>query len=774
MINLILLAAALWSAPTQSAPPDSWRPTDGPLRTRWSKDVRPENPWNIYPRPQFERAEWQSLNGLWEYAIVPAPAAEGAHPAFPPKADGTILVPYPLESQLSGVGRALQPDQRLLYKRTFQSAPADPGARVLLHFGAVDWACSVRVNGKDAGVHSGGFDPFSFDITALVQTGDNQLQVAVADPTDYSTQPRGKQIGKPEGIWYSPVSGIWQTVWLERVPAVALTKLEAQTDRTNGAVKFTVAAAGANLRGTTLSLEIQDHTGTKIQSVQSNMSSGTAEPNVLIPKPAPWSPETPVLYTVVATLKDRTGSVVDTVKSYFAFRDVKLVQSAEGKPTIELNGKPYFMIGLLDQGWWPDGLYTAPTPEAMAYDLQITRSCGFNTIRKHVKVEPAVWYAACDRMGILVWQDMPSGDGSIGPNDPDMTRDTASAQIYQRELAAMITWLRVFPSIVLWVPFNEGWGQFDSKRITTLVKTLDPTRLVTTASGWTDRASGDTLDIHDYAARLEGHVPDTTHGRAWVIGECGGFGLPEPGHMWKDKGWGYTTYKDREALTVAYEALAADLLQLRADGLCAAIYTQTTDVESEVNGVMTYDRDVIKFNSARMQAANQALVGDGPKRHTFKAILMNAREAMRSGKNAPEWHMSFTKPADTWVQPFFDDKSWVHVRAGFGRKGTPGTDSIIATIWETPDIWLRRSFALSRKEPTPTHLTIHHDEDAEVWIDGHKVITLTGYTTGYIRVELPEETRKKLGFGNHVIAVHCKQTSGGQYIDVGLCAIVPE
>lgn len=773
-----LIAAGTFTTGATAAEPAAaadWKMAEGPLRTRWAADVRPDQPWNVYPRPQLKRDAWTNLNGLWDYAIVPTPSEAGATPDFPSKANGQILVPYPIESQLSGVGRVLDAEERLLYRRTFDIKPPTDGSKVLLHFGGVDWACSVRVNGKDAGVHSGGFDPFSFDITKHLREGSNELQVAVADPTDRSTQPRGKQVLKPEGIWYSPVSGIWQTVWLETVPAQSFRSFQAEANRADGTISFKYEVAGGDNSKNAVEISVADVNGKVLGKSTRDMSApaGTPTPTVTIADSVAWTPENPTLYFITAALVDKsTRQAIDAIETYCAFRDIKLGKDAAGHRTIELNGKPYFMIGLLDQGWWPDGLYTPPSYEAMEYDLKVTRQCGFNTIRKHVKVEPAPWYAACDRMGILVWQDMPSGDEYIGPKDPDITRDDSSRAIYERELLAMIGSLRFFPSIVLWVPFNEGWGQFDSERITKLIRTTDPSRLVTTASGWTDRKTGDTLDIHDYAARLEGHVPDSTNNRAWVIGECGGFALPEPGHLWKDKGWGYTTYKDREALTVAYELLAKDLLGLRADGLCAAIYTQTTDVETEINGVMTYDRDIIKFNSARMHAANKALVESQPVAQTYVTIVPTARDAVRSMKNPPEWKVTFTEPAKGWNEAFFDDATWLPLRGGFGSKGTPGTEGLIGTIWETPDIWLRRNLATGPTQPIPTHITIHHDEDAEVWLDGRKIASVTGYTTGYTRIPVPDDLHTWYRAGKHLLTVHCRQTSGGQYIDVGLCALV--
>lgn len=728
--------------------------------------MRPGAPWNEYPRPTLVRAEWHSLNGLWEYAVRP----RTDHARFPEKADGRILVPFPLESQLSGVCRTLTTAEELVYRRT-ETLPVNvkaEGARVRLHFGAVDWEARVSVNGQVVGTHQGGFDPFWFDITDALKPGGNEIVVVAWDPTDAGTQPRGKQTFHPEGIFYTAVSGIWQTVWIESVPAVRVEGLEVRTDRTAGEIEL-----GIQLTGSAAVLEavITAPDGTVAARVEMAPPGPAVRPRVRLAGVRPWSPDDPALYGITVTLRDANGRVHDQVQSYAAFRDVAIVRPADGPPRIELNGKPLFMVGLLDQGWWPDGLYTAPTPDAMRYDLEVTRACGFNTIRKHVKVEPATWYAACDRMGILVWQDMPSGDRGIGPADADLTRTAASAAAYERELEAMVRTLAPHPSVVLWVPFNEGWGQFDSARITDRLRALDPTRLVTTASGWTDRSTGDTLDIHDYAPRLTGHVPASTGGRAWVIGECGGFGLPLPGHLWKETGWGYTTYKDCETLTRAYEALAQDLRELRSEGLSAAIYTQTTDVETEVNGLMTYDRDAIKMNAARVAAANAALLRAPAAYAPPVVVAPTALDARRAGRAAPEWRMTTTAPPDGWTAPHFDASAWEVARGGFGRTGTPGTEGVVGTPWTTDSLWLRRNVTLPPALPLPTHLVIHHDEDSVVWLDGVKIADLPGFTLGYTRVPLPPEVVRTLSHGQHVLAIHCRQTTGGQFVDAGLCAV---
>jgi len=642
-----------------------WKPQDGPLKTRWAADVKPEKVHAEYPRPQMVREQWQNLNGLWEYAI--RPKDEGR----PEKLDGQILVPFPVESALSGVMKRVDEKQRLWYRRTFEVLRAWNGKRTLLHFGAVDWETTVWVNGKEVGAHRGGYDPFTFDITdALTGDGPQEIVVAVWDPTDAGPQPRGKQVQHPEGILYTPTTGIWQTVWLEPVPGSWISKLKIVPDVDAGTVRVTAeVGAPADRAAVTTSYTI----AVEVRDPAKVVASATSEPGELsltavakIPNAKLWSPESPFLYDLTVELRDPDGKPRDGVTSYFAMRKVSVGKDDAGVTRLMLNNKPVFMFGPLDQGFWPDGLYTAPTEEAMKYDIEMMRKLGFNTIRKHVKVEPDRWYYWCDKLGMLVWQDMPSGN-TVGANeDRNTPRAKEATAQFELELRRMMDALGNHPCIVMWVPFNEGWGQYDTQRIAEWVKQYDPSRLVNNASGWTDFGAGDVIDVHIYPGP---GAPRPEERRAAVLGEFGGLGLPVAGHTWQaEKNWGYKSYKDSAELTEAYLGLISALRSLRADpGLSAALYTQTTDVEIEVNGLMTYDRAQFKVDAERVGAANRRVYEPPPKARVVVPT---------SEKQGYEWRYTTEQPADGWEKPEFDDSRWQTGPGGFGRDGTPGAVEI--------------------------------------------------------------------------------------------------
>ncbi len=591
LVALLACVIVTMNANGQSSP-TAWKPAPGPLTTRWAKDVRPDKALPEYPRPQMVRKSWKNLNGLWNYAIAPRSATEWT------QSSGEILVPFPIESSLSGVGKRVSPEERLWYKRFFDVPKAWAKKRVLLHFGAVDWECTVWVNGSEVGRHKGGYDSFSFDITdALKPSGLNILTVAVWDPSDAGLQPRGKQVNKPEVIWYTPTTGIWQTVWLEPVETAHIRSIHIVPDIDQGVARIRADVSMPD--GAELTVSRPGAGGAAV--------SGPAKDEILlsIPDAKLWSPEDPHLYDITLTLT-LGGKEADRVASYVGMRKISLGKDDHGRTRLCLNNKPYFMVGPLDQGFWPDGLYTAPTDAALKSDIEVTKKLGFNMARKHVKVEPDRWYYWCDKLGLIVWQDMPSGDRYIGGKDPDIVRTAESAAQFETELTRMIHNLRSHPSIVMWVPFNEGWGQFDTARIAELAKRLDPTRLVNSASGWTDRGVGDVFDWHVYPGP---ESPKPEPNRAAVLGEYGGLGLPLAGHTWQAKdNWGYRTFTDVPSLTEAYLKLQAKVLDLIANpGLSAAIYTQTTDVEIEVNGLMTYDREVIKLDPKVVGPANRKL-----------------------------------------------------------------------------------------------------------------------------------------------------------------------
>ncbi len=581
-----LSCAGAWAAA------NSWQPAQGPLRTRWAKDVSPAKAHPEYPRPQLVREEWLNLNGLWDLGIS---AKEATHATF----DTQILVPFPVQSALSGVMRSVSENERIWYRRTFEVPRKWEGRRILLHFGAVDFEATVWVNGKEVGQHRGGYDAFCLDITDAVNlSGDNELIVTAWDPTDAGTQPRGKQVRKPNGIWYTPTSGIWQTVWLEPVYATHITNLKITPDVDNSAV--TIRPITPPMLGICM-VEVTIRDGRRVVSTASVTAGGQI--TMPVKNARLWSPEDPHLYSVTVNL--RLGNRrMDKVESYFGMRKISLGKDGKGFTRLMLNNKPYFQLGPLDQGFWPDGLYTAPTDEALRSDIEMTRKLGFNLARKHVKIEPDRWYYWCDKLGLLVWQDMPSGDKYIGRRDPDITRSPESGKQFEQELTALIQGRGNHPCIVMWVPYNEGWGQWDTARIVEMIKRLDPTRLVDNASGWTDRGVGDVNDVHKYPGPGS---PQPAANRAAVLGEFGGLGLPMRGHTWQsEKNWGYRSFTDAAALTTAYVDLVAKLFPLIEEkGLSAAVYTQTTDVEIEVNGLMTYDRELVKMDLNKVAAANR-------------------------------------------------------------------------------------------------------------------------------------------------------------------------
>jgi hypothetical protein len=663
-------------------------------------------------------------------------------------------VPFPVESALSGVMKQVGPDNRLWYRRTFTRPAAHPDGQLLLHFGAVDWDTTVWVNGKEVGRHRGGYDPFTFDVTdALKPSGEQELVVSVGDPSDAGTQPRGKQVQRPRGIWYTPTTGIWQTVWLEPVPYWGVKAVRFTPDVDKGEVEVTVEIhdphpsvwATVTVEGIP---ELTIQTGHRYR--------------LKVPKPHLWSPDDPHLYPVTVQLsKNLAGGAREfgeSVSSYFAMRKISLGKDDKGATRLMLNNQPLFQYGLLDQGFWPDGLYTAPTDEALKYDIEATKKLGFNMARKHVKVEPDRWYYWCDKLGLLVWQDMPSGDRYIKRTEPDIVRTPESARQFEAEWKGIIDALRNHPSIVMWVPFNEGWGQYDTARIAAWTKEYDPTRLVNSASGWTDRGVGDVHDIHVYPGP---GMPPLEERRAAVLGEFGGLGLPVKGHTWQaEKNWGYRSFTTPEDLTEAYQRLITRLRPLIGRGLSAAVYTQTTDVEIEVNGLLTYDRAIIKMPADTVAAANRSLHRPPP---TVEVVVPTSQADGRP------WRYTTARPADGWEKSDFNDSSWKEGPGGFGTEGTPG--AVVRTRWNSPDVWLRGTVELPDPVPPDLHLLIHHDEDAEVYVNGELAGKAAGFSTEYLLEPIRAAARSALRPGKNLIAVHCKQTGGGQYIDVGLVRV---
>lgn len=577
-----------------------WQPAGNKIKTEWAEKIDVNSVLPEYPRPMMERSDWKNLNGLWDYAITKAGAPQ------PSEFDGKILVPFAVESSLSGVQKRVGEENELWYKNTFIIPSAWKSKEVLLHFGAVDWKTDVWINDIKVGMHKGGYTPFTFNITPFLnKSGEQKVVVKVWDPSDKGYQPRGKQTSEPRGIWYTPVTGIWQTVWLEPVNKKYIENVRSVPNIDNENLKVEAFTSGTTFG---------DYYEVAVKGEGKTISTGKAVPgeaiDVSVPSSKLWSPESPYLYDMEVTLYSN-GKIVDKVKSYFAMRKISTKRDENGIVRLQLNNKDYFEFGPLDQGWWPDGLYTAPTDEALKYDIQKTKDFGFNMIRKHVKVEPARWYTHCDQLGILVWQDMPSGDRSPRWQNhqyfdgTEFKRSPESEANYRAEWKGIMDYLYSHPSIVCWVPFNEAWGQFKTEEITDWTKSYDPSRLVNPASGGNFYHVGDILDLHNYPAPAM-YLYDGT--RANVLGEYGGIGLALEGHLWAtDRNWGYVQFKNSKEVTDQYVEFAEQLLKMVKSGFSAAVYTQTTDVEGEVNGLMTYDRKVIKMEENRIREINQRI-----------------------------------------------------------------------------------------------------------------------------------------------------------------------
>ncbi len=580
------------------------------IKTRWFDKVDRECPLDGYPRPQLERENWVCLNGSYDYAVT------GENDAKPENYEGKILVPFSIESGLSGVGRALKSTERLWYRRFFNVDPV-PGKKILLHFEAVDWECTVFVNGKEAGSHKGGYNPFCFNITGFVNPGENELVVKVYDPTDDGHQQRGKQILKPVGFWYTATSGIWQTVWLEYVPEKYIESIRLTPNIDRGVINIGVSHnCVCDFRLSAVICEGDS------EIFSSDIVSGEDVP---VPDARLWSPEDPFLYTLKLTLE--YDGVKDEVKSYFGMRKFSIMKDSKGIPRLALNNKPYFMRGLLDQGYWPESQLTAPTDEAMIFDISEMKRLGFNMLRKHIKEEPRRWYYHCDRLGMLVWQDMISGGKALNPiyagGFPNINVHVKDNQykVFHRDLPE---WRKEFEeeykglldnlyncvSICCWVPFNEGWGQFDAKRIGEWTKKYDPSRLVDHASGWHDQHGPDFKSVHKYIFPV--HMPTARRaaGRPYVLSEYGGYSWNIKDHVWNYKrSFGYIQFKNSENLSNAYRKLHFNqIIPLIEKGLSATVYTQVSDVEFEVNGIFSYDREVLKISEDVLKECNGKMV----------------------------------------------------------------------------------------------------------------------------------------------------------------------
>ena len=735
-----------------------WQPVKGGMMTSWGRSLKADAAWQEYPRPQLERSDWTNLNGLWNYAVT------SKEDSTPVKWDGQILVPFCPESSLSGVGRLIEPTEALWYKRPLPGLK--PGKRTLLNFEAVDYTTTVWVNGQRIGSHRGGFTPFSFDITPALKADGNELVVRVDDATQ-GFQLHGKQKLKNEGIWYTRVTGIWQTVWLENVNERFIRDLDFTCDIANGTVRVDPKFAGMAVTGEKVWVTASSD-GKEVAA-----GNGAGAITLTIPAAKLWSPTEPNLYELKVELHDAQGQVIDTVKSYTALREFGKIKDANGNWRFTLNGKSIFHWGPLDQGWWPDGLLTPPSEAAMISDVDFLKAAGFNMIRKHIKIEPRRYYAHCDKIGMLMWQDQisqgygpesePKGSNPawtrLAPNPAEGVWTDDAHEQFVTEYKRMVDHLRDVPCIAVWSPFNEAWGQHRTMEVGEMAVEYDKTRPVNVASGGNFWPVGDIVDEHAYPdptfplgnKRFDDYVK--------VVGEFGGHGMPIEGHLWNKNSpnWGYgglpknlDEWKDR------YSRSLRILAWLRMRGICAGVYTQTTDVEVEINGLRTYDRE------NKVEPSWLKLLSD---------MLLNTPDVAKvkdlvptSEKQEQTWTYTTEAPAAGWESADFADASWTQGKGGFGTRETPNTK--VATEWKTSDIWLRREFQLANLPKGQPVLRVFHDDAVEVFMNGVKVGDLKNFASGY--VDLPITQTGLLKSGRNVIAIHCHQDTDGQFIDAGI------
>ena len=724
-------------------PARAWQMKQAPLMTQWAAQVNTNAPLPEYPRPQLVRTNWLNLNGLWQFS----PGATNDPVPIGQTLTNQILVPYPMESALSGV---MNYSAFSWYRRTF-SVPANwSGQRIILHLDAVNWQSTVYVNGQRLGVHQGGYDPFSYDITPYLNGGTNELIVQVYSPEDAGGEPRGKQTLYPGGIMYTSSSGIWQPVWLEPVDPAGVSGLQLIPDVDNARLRLTVNTLATN--GVTVSATVLSN-GVVVSSLTGNPQT---ELDLPVAHANLWSPENPFLYDLKISVI-HNGATNDTVTSYFGMRKIAITP-VNGTPEMFLNNQAYFEMGPLDQGFWPDGLYTAPTDAAQAYDLQMEKALGFNLVRKHIKVERQRWYYWADKLGLLVWQDMPSGNSYTGSPQP------VDALQFITELSALVTNHWNSPCIIMWDTFNEGQGQTDTGQTNTpylvsLVKSLDPYRLVNEASGGAHFNAGDVLDNHNYPP--PGNPASTT--QAPADGEYGGIGFQMAGHLWNPSlaGGNYVGANTTNDIATIYDSFADDLVYYKSsNGLNAAVYTQITDVENECNGLMTYDR-ILKPSLDLIYASN---------RKAIAAQVYLTTVLPTSQTQARNWSYTTTTPATNWYASNYSAAAWSNGPAGFGTTMTPG--AVVGTVWNSANIWLRQTFtlgALTPQDRSQLAFNVFHDEDCEIYLNGVLAGSASGYVTAYGLLPMNAAGQRALiANGTNVMAVHCVNTGGGQDIDVGI------
>ncbi len=717
-------------------------PKKAPLMTRFAAQVDMNNPLPEYPRPQLVRSQWQNLNGIWEYQPG---KANDAMPTGKTLAS-EICVPFPVEAALSGV---MEHHDRLWYRRTFTVPSAWKGQQLMLNFGAVDYEAEVFVNGQSVGTHTGGYEQFSYDISPYLKNdGPQELIVRVFDPTDLGGQPRGKQTLNPQGIMYTPTTGIWQTVWLEPVAKTSIQNLHMVPDIDNNRLVMTVNAQGATPQ-TRAVVTVKDG-GKIIQTVAMRPGVETAIP---MRGAKLWSPDNPFLYDVSVALGDGI-TASDRVDSYFGMRKIS-VGLDDGTPKLMLNNRVVFQMGPLDQGYWPDGNLTAPTDAALKYDLEMTKKFGFNMVRKHIKVEPARWYYHADKLGLMVWQDMPSPNSYTG-NAPPIDKPA-----FQKQLDATIKTHWNSPAIVMWVIFNENQARHDTIDLVRRAQVIDPSRLVNRDSGGGyergfQGESGDIDDVHAYPPPAS---PGPAARQALACGEYGGIGYVIKGHTWKSEGWGYTSIDSAPELQDLYGEFAMKLKGFRDNqGMSAAVYTQITDVEIETNGLMTYDR-LVKCDPAQITLANR-----------FAYPVPTYLPVVATADVAPQtWKFTFEKPAESWTSAGFNDAAW---RSGQSVFGSTGNGLRIATAWTSDDIWMRRTFNvgnLSAAQIGQLVVRQTHDDDLEVFINGVLAFKTGGANSDYENKAISDAARATIRpNAENILAVHCHEGGGDQHVDVGL------
>lgn len=755
-ISLLLLLCltvqpALWA--------QNWQMKKARIMTPWSENIDPNKVLDDYPRPQLVRSNWMNLNGIWDFTKVKEMAYNPSQ-TF----DQKILVPFPMESAISGImstDHNANKGKVFLYSRKF-SIPAEmSGKDILLHFGAVDWKCEVYINGTQVGEHKGGFDPFSFNITNALDKNkkEQEVQVFVQDYQEYGGYPHGKQKINEKTIWYTPVTGIWQTVWMEGVSKVHIEKLIINPDIDKKAVNIKIVSSNST-GATTGTIKIYD--GKKLISVTENVAINS---NITIPvtNMKLWSPDSPFLYDMKIELANNK-TPIDKVDSYFGMRKIS-VGKQNGLPCMFLNNKPLFHYGVLDQGYWPDGIYTAPTDDALKFDLLKIKEFGMNMTRKHIKVEPARWYYHCDKLGLLVWQDIPNV--GFGENGKIIGEDMDVRENFHNEMVRIMESLNNYPSIVLWTVYNESWGQPDektSRQSWDIARNQDKTRLISIASGWNDSEYGDIKDTHWYPE--PNMLPNPINKRASVCGEYGGITLMIDGHRWiGGSDMKYTQVNNSQEFTNKFIDYVTNIEHMKGNGLCGAVYTQITDVEDEENGMITYDRKVVKVDADQISSIKKAI----ERNYTHTTLPISPISISNDVVNNWKYYMS-NKPFsdDSWKNTNFSDAEWATGKAPFGNDVK---DITINTKWTDSYIYIRKNFDLKNLKTadlSKLKIQVFYDEDCKIYINGVLAASLPEYTNRYKYVEISKAALATIKPGKlNLVAVKCSQTRGGQFIDLG-------